>query len=418
MNPNMPYPDWAAARFANYAKEHVQYTPVQDYAKYTEIVNSRIKEREEGHHLITFIGSSIDQILAALPEYRSVHFERAYAYNEGLVALDVIYTLSKKQAQSTLGPSVVEKMVEYVTWESCKKRNHAFDGYDWNNLRQLKVAGYVFAQTYTKHTTLAEAVMEGCPVPLNTAQLGWEPNITDEDENGFYCLDGAYNFQIWRSQFVPTRAMKMAEGLGKAKFALDLIPKALDLERLEERMHANCSHPDWEYAKTHAPKGTLPHQPEGYFWRENITANGTQTAVLAQQVDETGPEISMHEWRRPRSRPIFDTQHCWMEPGAEVKFLNKKQFGEMFGPFLPKNMAGLDFTSGYVASVSWIGTVKVAFRHRNPETGEISPPTEEINWEDDQTLPLRVPEIFRAIANFKQAQADKEVPIVDAAKGE
>ena len=383
----------------------IQYTPSGEYLDHYHVIENRLKEREKGHHLITLIAQSFDQILAIISDYRSVEFVKAYSYNEVMIAVDIVYTLSKKQEYSCVGPDVAKKFKE-ETWDDISGRYKNFEEKDWTALKEVKANGFVYAQTYTEAADLVSSIEGGAAQPLSTALVQWERNRVSESMTGLYNATPAYRVQVWRAIFAQTKVAVDKAGLGKARFLLDLIPQAMTQERMTERLHAACKHPDFEYAYTTTVDDETPHTPEGYFWREHITATAEQSSLAVAQEGCTGPVVRNHAWRRLKNRPVADVGGAWLEAGVNYKFLNKKQFGQMFGPFLPKGLAGMTFQSGFLKAIDWWGTVKVSLRPRDPQTGAMRAETDDLEWGDDVSLPFRVDEVWRCIRDWGQRLVD------------
>lgn len=399
------FPDWLTERYYCMVQPHIQYTPSGEYLDHYQTIENRLKKREKGHYLITLIAQSFDQILAITSDYRSVEFVKVYSYNEVMVAADVVYTLSKKQEQSCVGPDVAKKFKD-ETWDDIKNRYRSFEEKDWDTLKKVKANGFVYAQTYTDADDLAASIQAGAAQPLSTSQVQWERNRVSEEDTGMYNANPAYRVQVWRAIFAQTKVASNSSGLGKARFLMDIIPQAMTQERMTERLHAARMHPDFEYKSTTTIDAETPYAPEGYFWRENITATEEQSFLALDKEGYTGPVVTHHLWRRLKNRPVQDVSGAWLEAGVNYKFLNKKQFGQMFGPFLPKTLAGMTFKSGFLKSIDWWGTVKVSLRPRDPSTGVMRDETQETEWGDDVALPFRVDEIWRCIRDWEHRLVD------------
>lgn len=398
------YPD-SAVNFYLKLKETSYFN--KDYVESKRLeLERRSRPFEKGNSYITLIADSFSTILKILPDYKQYNIIKVYPYNKSMVAADITYQLSKTQEKYAKANIATQFESENIHLERLLRvlETSANPKEELLKLQEVQnVAGFVFAQTYAP---IDSAFTDMIP-PID---LGWHRNNC-EDSNGMYTVDNLYMCQVWRATYIPD-SKTVCRGVGHNPFMVNMTQNAINQERFIDRLHEKRIHPDYTYTFTFLDSDGSKVVPRGYYWQENVTLFGEH-----REVQKEGYENAKWVWwRRPDERKHRDCHSCWLEPDVQIELMTPSDFGKTFGPILPKGMAGLDFTSGAVASIDWYGKLKVELRTRKNDdnrfdggvaTNEIES-TISFDWEPDMAIPIRVKEVFNAIQQFILANPPKE----------
>lgn len=343
-----------------------QYTPTAEVAVYAQQMYQRYEKHNPGHGVMTFIASDPVTLLAIIPPYEDYRIIRMYPYSKTMVAADVWFKMSKKQDMNCrIG--LYGAMLSYKDPFDFTQLNEE----EIKDMMECRSGGFAYAQTY--HT--------GDTIPMNAIPpFGDEWRINQVAyHDGRYDLGEDRHVQVWRRIFTHIGNKPVRDG-NRLKFGLDLATKYQSSFFLEDRLHALAGHPEWQYAWS--DDGAPPY---GYYWQENIHI----TQGLEKAEGDTGTT-----WRRPSARTVNDIIGIWMQPAVSAMLLNPEGFGKMFGPILPKGMAGIDFSEGPIASINWFGNLSFQIRNRDGSVRE------EQNWTPATFIPLRKDMMMQALTEF------------------